>query len=55
MDEFIERIVKFIFDEWDKLLPHQKEKTRDDLINTFISFVGEGVQKNKKNLSVHLN
>ena len=56
MDEFIEKgIVKFILNEWDKIPTHQQSKTRDELINTIICFVGEGVQKDKKLISVHLN
>lgn len=55
MDEFIENIVKYILKEWNKLSTHQKSKTRNELINTIICFVSEGVQKDKKLISVHLN
>ena len=42
MDEFIASIIKNIIDKWDKLPSEKKEKTGEELINTFICFVGEG-------------
>lgn len=56
MDEFITSIIKNIIDKWDKIPYEKKEKTREELINTFICFVGEGKQCEKKLLfSIHLN
>ena len=55
MDEFIESIVKTILEKWDTLSTDEKDKIRSELINTFISFVGEGRQYNKKIIGIHLN
>lgn len=55
MDEFIESIVKIILEKWDKLPSEKKTQVRDELINTFISFVGDGKQNDKKIIGVHLN
>ena len=55
MDEFIESLVKFILEEWDKILPQRKLKIRGELVNTFICFVGKSKQDDKKIISVHLN
>lgn len=55
MDDFIADIVKIIIKKWDKLPPEKKDKVREKLINTFISFIGEGKQHDKKIIGVHLN
>lgn len=55
MDEFIESIIKFILENWEDLPTQRKEQIRDELINTLISFVGEGKQYEKKIIGIHLN
>ena len=55
MDDFIADIVRFVLEKWDKLPPEQKDKVREELINTFISFIGDGKQHDKKIIGVHLN
>ena len=55
MDEFIESIIKFILENWEDLPTQRKEQIREKIINTVISFVGEGKQHDKELISIHLN
>ncbi len=64
MDEFIESVIKTILERWNELSPDEKKKQnkkqnqqqqREKLINTFISFVGDGKQYDKTIICVHLN
>jgi hypothetical protein len=55
MDEFIKSVIQTILKQWGKLSPHKKDEIRNELINTFIAFVGEGEQRDKKVVGIHLN
>jgi hypothetical protein len=55
MDDFIKSIIQTILKKWNKLLPHEKDKIRNELINTVIAFVAEGKQCDKKVVGIHLN
>ena len=54
MDDFVESMIKTIHKKWDKLSPQKKDKIREELVNTFITFVGEGKQREKKVIGIHL-
>jgi predicted transcriptional regulator YheO len=53
MDDFIKSVIQTILKEWDELSLCQKDKLRNELINTFISFVGEGEQRDKNVIGIH--
>lgn len=55
MNDFINCVIKTILEKWNRLSPNEKDKMRDELINTFICFVGDGTQDKKKIIGVHLN
>ena len=55
MDEFLKGIIKTILERWDELPPWKKDQIRHELLNIFICFVGDGEQRDKKIIGVHLN
>lgn len=54
MDDFIKSVIQSILKKWNELPSHEKDKIRPELINTFIAFLGEGKQYNKKIVGIHL-
>ena len=48
--DFVEDIVKTILSRWDTIPLDMKDKTRDELMSVFISFVGAFVGENNKAL-----